>query len=874
MGQGRGAAPAAYPPGRHHRDPARRRNGPVADPAHRRDAQPGRQQRRAGLLGKLPRPPGGESAPRALPARSPPHSMRPGWLPGCPTAPSCGSPASTPGTSILRSTSAATTGSPWSTRRSGRTAKTARRRDRGRRVQQPGPQLSSRPLRRRRRPPRYYTPEGESMRKAFLRAPVDFTRVSSNFNPNRLHPILKKRRPHQGVDYAARSGTPIMAAGDGRVLSAGPKGGYGNTVVLQHGGNVTTLYAHMSRIGADARVGRRVRQGDIIGYVGMTGLAAAPHLHYEYRVNGVHKNPRTVELPKAEPVPAARRAEFAAVTTPLIAELDGLGPCGWPPPTDGSALAKPPKSRPVAISVSSPGPRWTPSVRCWRRSPTTGFQVAREPARGAASAARGAPAAPRHSGCPRGVAGRPDRRAGRAGLPGRRTVRRRRPRPAGGARAGAGGQSAPSAATARRCGTGPARRDRSRCRSVIPTSSQCAPASRWWPTSAAATWRSAARARRSCRPFHAAVFADPGERRAVLNLGGVANLTLLEPGRPVTGFDTGPANGLMDAWTRRHLEPALRRGRRLGRRPARSCRPAAAGAARAPLPRAAPPKSTGPEDFSPAWLDDMVAQRRQAAARGSAGDLVRIHGGHGGGRAGRSAAAAPDRLRRRYPQPSPAGAWRPACPHTRRSKAARLHGIDPDQVEAAAFAWLAARTLAGLPGNVPSVTGAVRPAVLGAIWPGASRTARTARRDERTGRRGAPPPGAVPEPRTRRAGVPPAHPGAGQRPRGTAARAPAVPVPVLHQPGQVLRDPGRRPEGPHRARHLLPAPRQPEPGRYPGGDRTRGRRARLGAVPGIQRVARPDARRPRRALRAPRRLESRARRAGRDASFARKCCRC
>ncbi len=173
--------------------------------------------------------------------------------------------------------------------------------------------------------PRYYTPEGDNMRKAFLRAPVDFTRVSSNFNPNRLHPILKTRRPHQGVDYAARTGTPIMAAGDGRVISAGPKGGYGNTVVLQHGGNVTTLYAHMSRIAPRARVGQRVSQGDIIGYVGMTGLATAPHLHYEYRINGVHKNPRTVELPHAEPVPAARRAEFAAVTRPLVAELDGLG---------------------------------------------------------------------------------------------------------------------------------------------------------------------------------------------------------------------------------------------------------------------------------------------------------------------------------------------------------------------------------------------------------------------------------------------------------------------------------------------------------------------------------------------------------------------
>ena len=170
--------------------------------------------------------------------------------------------------------------------------------------------------------PDYYTPEGQSMRKAFLRAPVDFKRVSSNFNPNRLHPILKTRRPHRGVDYAARTGTPIMAAGDGKVIAAGNRSGYGKAVELQHGGNVTTLYAHMSRIAT--RTGRRVKQGDVIGYVGMTGLATAPHLHYEYRVNGVHKNPRTVELPHAEPVPEARRAEFVRVAAPLIRELDGL----------------------------------------------------------------------------------------------------------------------------------------------------------------------------------------------------------------------------------------------------------------------------------------------------------------------------------------------------------------------------------------------------------------------------------------------------------------------------------------------------------------------------------------------------------------------
>jgi murein DD-endopeptidase MepM/ murein hydrolase activator NlpD len=172
----------------------------------------------------------------------------------------------------------------------------------------------------------YYAPDGRSVRKAFLRAPVDFTRVSSSFNPNRLHPILKVRRPHKGVDYAARVGTPIKAAGDGRVVHAGGKGGYGTTVILQHGGNVTTVYAHMSRIASSVRIGRRVEQGQVIGYVGKTGLATAPHLHYEYRLNGVHRNPRTVSLPEAEPVPEALREQFAAAIAPLVAELDTLSP--------------------------------------------------------------------------------------------------------------------------------------------------------------------------------------------------------------------------------------------------------------------------------------------------------------------------------------------------------------------------------------------------------------------------------------------------------------------------------------------------------------------------------------------------------------------
>ncbi len=167
----------------------------------------------------------------------------------------------------------------------------------------------------------YFTPEGRSVRKAFLRAPVDFTRISSNFNPNRRHPVLNTIRAHRGVDYAARTGTPIRAAGDGKISFRGVNGGYGNTVILQHGGNITTLYAHMSRF-ADPRLGARVRQGQTIGYVGQSGLATGPHLHYEYRINGVHRNPRTVPLPPADPVPEAFRSDFETVSAGLWHQLD------------------------------------------------------------------------------------------------------------------------------------------------------------------------------------------------------------------------------------------------------------------------------------------------------------------------------------------------------------------------------------------------------------------------------------------------------------------------------------------------------------------------------------------------------------------------
>ncbi len=168
----------------------------------------------------------------------------------------------------------------------------------------------------------YFTPEGNSVRKAFIRAPVDFTRISSNFNPQRRHPILNTIRAHRGVDYAAPRGTPIKAAGDGKVIFRGVKGGYGNTVVLQHGGNITTLYAHMSSFAAKARNGARVRQGETIGFVGATGLATANHLHYEYQLNGVHRNPRTVALPQAEPIDNKYRDAFLASVPQILAELE------------------------------------------------------------------------------------------------------------------------------------------------------------------------------------------------------------------------------------------------------------------------------------------------------------------------------------------------------------------------------------------------------------------------------------------------------------------------------------------------------------------------------------------------------------------------
>ncbi|MFO8140577.1 MAG: peptidoglycan DD-metalloendopeptidase family protein [Marinobacter sp.] len=167
----------------------------------------------------------------------------------------------------------------------------------------------------------YYTPEGNSMRKAFLRVPIN-ARLSSPFNLQRRHPVLNVVRPHEGTDYAARPGTPIKAAGTGRVQFAGWKGGYGRTVVLQHGDNITTLYAHMSRLGKGIKNGTRVKQGDTIGHVGSSGMVTGPHLHYEFRVNGVARNSRTVKLPDAKPVPGTEMARFRQLTEQRLAQFN------------------------------------------------------------------------------------------------------------------------------------------------------------------------------------------------------------------------------------------------------------------------------------------------------------------------------------------------------------------------------------------------------------------------------------------------------------------------------------------------------------------------------------------------------------------------
>jgi murein DD-endopeptidase MepM/ murein hydrolase activator NlpD len=184
----------------------------------------------------------------------------------------------------------------------------------------------------------YYTPEGVSLRKAFLKAPVKFSRISSVFNLHRRHPILNTIRAHKGVDYAAPTGTPIQAAGAGRIRFRGRKGGFGNMVEITHANGIVTRYGHMSRFASGERVGQHVEQGQVIGYVGMTGLATGPHLHFEFIEHGVSVDPQKA-LRRSEPgppIPANQGAMFELIAAPLLTRLDASP---VPPPQTSAALA-------------------------------------------------------------------------------------------------------------------------------------------------------------------------------------------------------------------------------------------------------------------------------------------------------------------------------------------------------------------------------------------------------------------------------------------------------------------------------------------------------------------------------------------------------
>ena len=168
----------------------------------------------------------------------------------------------------------------------------------------------------------YYTADGKNIRKAFLRSPLEFSRITSGFSSSRFHPILQKWRAHRGIDYGAPTGTRVKATGNGTVEYVGTQGGYGKVVILRHQGRYTTLYGHLSGFAAGLRKGSRVAQGDVIGFVGATGLASGPHLHYEFRVGDVHQNPLAVALPSAPPLRAEQLPSFRVQTAPRLARLD------------------------------------------------------------------------------------------------------------------------------------------------------------------------------------------------------------------------------------------------------------------------------------------------------------------------------------------------------------------------------------------------------------------------------------------------------------------------------------------------------------------------------------------------------------------------
>ena len=170
----------------------------------------------------------------------------------------------------------------------------------------------------------YYSPEGKSMKKAFLRSPLEFSRITSGFTNARFHPVLKTWRAHRGVDYGAPTGTKVRATGSGRVVVAGRQGAYGNLVVIRHAGSYSTAYAHLSGFAKGIRVGAQVDQGQTIGFVGATGLATGPHLHYEFRVNGEQRDPLRVVMPEAPPIAAQHRPAFMAHASEMSARIEML----------------------------------------------------------------------------------------------------------------------------------------------------------------------------------------------------------------------------------------------------------------------------------------------------------------------------------------------------------------------------------------------------------------------------------------------------------------------------------------------------------------------------------------------------------------------
>ena len=170
----------------------------------------------------------------------------------------------------------------------------------------------------------YYTPNGKSVQKAFLRSPLEYSRISSGFTRSRLHPVLKKWRSHKGVDFAAPTGTRVKATADGVVSFVGRQGGYGKVVKINHQGRYSTVYGHMSRFAKRLKKGQRVTQGQVIGHVGMTGLASGPHLHYEFKAYGKHLNPMRVVLPDAKPIDETDRAAFQKVANKIVSNLNLL----------------------------------------------------------------------------------------------------------------------------------------------------------------------------------------------------------------------------------------------------------------------------------------------------------------------------------------------------------------------------------------------------------------------------------------------------------------------------------------------------------------------------------------------------------------------